>query len=165
MKQLKNIFLVFLSILINIVLFSYSSAQDITAVKGAEVKNILDSQRYVFIAQTALPMGGRSRQLTPDYRMVISSDSVISDLPYYGRAYTAPMGSSEGGIKFTSTKFDYNIKETKKGKWDVIIKPKDATDVREVNLTIFDSGSASVQVTSNNRQPMSFNGYIARKGS
>ena len=165
MKQLKNISAIFLSILINTVLFSCSSSQNVTAVKGAEVKNILDSQRYVFVAQTALPMGGQSRHLTSEYRLVISPDSVISDLPYFGRAYSAPMGSSEGGIKFTSTKFDYNLQESKKGKWDVTIKPKDATDVREVNVTIFDSGSASVQVTSNNRQPMSFNGYIARKGS
>jgi hypothetical protein len=38
MKKVKNIFGIFLSIIINIVLFSCSSAQDITAVKGAEVK-------------------------------------------------------------------------------------------------------------------------------
>jgi hypothetical protein len=70
---------------------------------------------------------------------------------------------SEGGIRFTSTVFEYNVSQNKKGKWEIVIRPKDATGIREVNMTIFENGTASVQVASNNRQTISYNGYIDRK--
>jgi hypothetical protein len=73
------------------------------------------------------------------------------------------IGSSEGGIHFTSTNFEYKVTERKKGGWDIVIKPKDVQAVQEFNFSIFDSGSASLQVNSTNRQPISFNGYVSEK--
>ena len=42
------------------------------------------------------------------------------------------------------------------------MKPKNDNDVRELYLTAFTNGNASLQVTSNNRQNISFNGYIEK---
>jgi len=128
--------------------------------KKAEVKNSIEARQFVFSAQTALPFSGSSRQLTPEYELKISKESVTSYLPYFGRSYSASYNSSDGGFKFTSVKFDFIAKPGKKGGWDISIKPKDVTDVRELSLIISENGYATLHVTSENRQPISFSGYI-----
>jgi hypothetical protein len=131
--------------------------------KKAQIKSIVEAQNYVFKAHTALPTSGSTRQLTSDFDLRVSKDTIISDLPYFGRAYTAPLNPSEGPLRFTSTDFQYSVSERKKGGWDVIITPKDVQDPRQLSMSIFDNGTASVVVTSYNRQPISFNGYVTAK--
>lgn len=128
--------------------------------KETVIKNLIDSQSYVFKAQSAMPMSGRTRQLTSDYDVKVTKDEVVSYLPYYGRAYTAPIDPSQGGIQFTSKSFDYTATPRKKGGWDILIKPKDYRDVQQFFLSVSQSGYATLQVTSTSRQAISFNGYI-----
>ena len=126
----------------------------------ADVKNLIETQQYAFRAQTVLPSGGPSRQLTSDYDMRISKNSVVTYLPYFGRAYAAPIDPSKGGIDFTSTDFQYKKTDRKKGGWNIQIIPKDAGDVRELILQVFDNGTANLRVISNNRQSISYQGFI-----
>lgn len=131
--------------------------------KETSIKNLVDSQRYVFVAQSVTPMSGRTRQLTSQYDLRVTRDTVAAFLPYFGRAYTAPpIGSTEGGIKFTSKDFQYTAKEGIKGGWDVYIQTKDANDTYRINLSISKTGYGNLQVNSNNRQPISFYGYIKK---
>ena len=129
--------------------------------KTSEVKNMVDSRQFIFHAQSALPMSGGRKQLTSEYYLKVFKDSAISELPYFGRAYSASYGATEGGFHFTTTKFDYSSTPGKKGGWEISIKPKDVRDVREFSLSISDSGYGTLQAFSNNRQPISFNGYIS----
>jgi hypothetical protein len=126
-----------------------------------EVKNLLDSQNYVFRAQAALPSTAPVRNLPPDYDLRITRSSVVSYLPYYGDSYTAPLDASKEGLEFTSTDFNYAIKPGKKDGWIVTIKPKDYTDVQQMTMTISSEGYISLKVICANRQPISFNGVIA----
>jgi len=146
--------------------FTSVKAQDTNADKKAEeaaqVKAMVESQRYVFKPQSANPMRGRTVQLTSEYTVKVSKDTIVSDLPYFGRSYTAPIDPSKGGIQFNSTKFDYKLEEVKKG-WQVTIKPGDVSDVQQFFLTIFTNGSATLQVTSTNRTPISFNGSVSER--
>ncbi len=80
--------------------------QEKEAAKAAEVKKLVDDQRYVFIAQTVLPQSGRVRQVTPDFDFTVTKDTITSWLPYFGRAFSATLGT-EGGIKFESKDFEY----------------------------------------------------------
>jgi hypothetical protein len=136
------------------------SKDDKAARKAVFITSLVDSQHYVFIAQSASPMTGRTRQLTSDYSLKVSTDVIISDLPYYGRAYSAPVDPSQLGIQFTSKAFSYTKSSRKKGGWDIVIKLKDSHDVQQMLLTIFENGHASLQVLSNNRQAITFNGSI-----
>ncbi|MBC9934285.1 DUF4251 domain-containing protein [Chitinophaga qingshengii] len=129
------------------------------AAKTAAVKAMVDSKTFVFIAQSALPMSGRVRQITPDFNLVVTPDSVVSYLPYFGRAYSAPYGSTKSPLDFKTKDFQYTSSPRKKDGWDINIKPKDQ-DIQNMAVTITSSGYATVQVTSNNRQPITFNGYI-----
>src|ERR1044072_9502480 len=85
----------------------------------SEVKTIVEAKQFIFHAQTALPTSGRSRQLHSDYNLRVFPDSLVSDLPFYGRAYSVPYGSGDGGFNFTSTKFEYTAAPGKKKGWNI----------------------------------------------
>jgi hypothetical protein len=131
------------------------------------VKTMIDGVNYVFKATYVNPQRGPGRALTSEYDVVVSKDTVVAYLPYFGRAHVAPINpySNEGGIKFTSTKFDYKVTTGKKGGWEILIKPKgnnigDMKDVQQLKLTVSSSGYATLFVLSTNRDPISFNGTV-----
>jgi len=126
------------------------------------IKTSIESKQFIFHAQTAIPTSGATRQLTTEYDLRIFPDSLVSNLPFYGRAYSVPYGSTEGGFHFTSTKFEYTATPGKKRGWDISIKPKDVSDFREFDISLSDDGYGTLQAFSNNRQPMSFTGYITQ---
>jgi len=140
-----------------LILFGMGQAQES---KEASVQKLIASKNFVFKAQTVLPQRGSMRQLTSDYDLRLFGDSVVSFLPFFGRAYIAPIGSEEGGIKFTSTDFMYDVQKKKKG-WDITILPRDTRDVRQLFLSVSNNGYARLQVVSNNRDGIAYNGYIA----
>lgn len=127
------------------------------------VKKMVNNQDYVFMAQMANPMGWKTIQLNYNYSVVVSKDSIDSYLPYYGRAYVAPTNPSdpkETGIQFKSKNFEYANNISKRSGWDVSIVPHDVKETRRFMLNISEAGYATLNVISNNRQSISFNGYI-----
>jgi len=135
------------------------------AAKAEEIKKMVESVSYVFKANFVTPQRGGGHQLTSDYDLTVSKDTINAFLPYFGRAYTAPTDPTEGGIKFKTSNFEYKAKSNKHGGWDIIIRPKDRninsmTDVQTMRLTIGSGGYASLNITSSNRDPISFDGYI-----
>ena len=128
----------------------------------ATLKTLLGSKTFVFKAQSAWPLQGTVVQLTPGFDMKVLSDSINTYLPYYGRSYAAGYSSNGGGISFTSTKFEYKLKEKEKGGWELVIKPTDAKEINQLNYSISTNGYATLQVTSNNRQAISFYGVIEK---
>ena len=157
---MKKVFLPAKTFLLIIMGLAGAIAADAQRDNTAEIKNMVEGQRYLFVAQSAMPMSGRIRQLTPDYDFKVTKDTVVSYLPYFGQAYVAPMDPTQGGIQFTSTSFDYTATPRKKGGWNISIKPKDYGDVQQIMLSISESGYATLQVNNTNRQAISFNGYI-----
>jgi len=140
-----------------------NSKEDKQTTKRIAAKNMIDSQNFIFVPRTVSPLRGGIRELTSYYDLEVSKDTIISYLPYFGRAYTAPLNPSEAGINFTSTNFDYKVIPGKKGSWNVSIKPKNDVNVQELLLRIFDNSSASLNVTSHNRDPISYQGYITER--
>ena len=138
------------------------NAQD-KKIRDSVIRNIIESKTYTFIAQTAQPTAGRLRELTTTYQLDVNNDTVNADLPYFGRAYSAPIDPSQGGIRFTSTNFEYITTPKKKGGWNILIKPKENTDARQLILDVSSSGFANLQVLSNNRQSISFAGYVRER--
>jgi hypothetical protein len=140
-----------------------AGAQSKDADKAAAIKTLVESGNYVFKAQTALPARGQSRQLTSDFDLVVTLPAkIVSYLPYYGRAFTAPLDPTQSGMNFTTKDFDYTITPGKKGGWEITIKPKDLKDdPRQLYLTISQDGYASLRVINTNRDAISYNGVVA----
>lgn len=169
MKTLKKI-LVFAVLL--------TAVQASAQTDKATTTRLVDAKTYVFNATSAIPManqevnavlskmpggqGGGIVQLSgSQYQLIVAKDSVEAYLPYYGRAYTATMNPDDSGIKFKSKNYTYKADKKKKGGWQVVIKPKDTKDVQSLTLTIGETGYASLNVNSNSRQSITFNGYIS----
>jgi hypothetical protein len=96
------------------------------------------------------------------YQLTVANDSVGAYLPYYGRSYMAPRNPNEGGIKFNTKDFSYKADKKKKGNYIVTIKPVDnKSDVMSMTLNISEKGYASLSVISNNRQTITYNGFIS----
>lgn len=139
---------------------------------------IIDNQNFIFNASSAMPManndvnkvmsrmpGGSGAgviQLSgSQYQLVVTKDSIEAFLPYYGRAYTASMNPDDAGIKFKSKKFSYKADKKKKGGWQINMDFKDTKDRQSMTLNVSENGYATLNVNSNNRQPITFNGYMS----
>lgn len=123
------------------------------------VARLVAIKEFTFKATSMLPAGAGVRQLTSEYDVRMLGDSVISYLPYFGRAY-APIMPGEEGINFTSKDFEYKTKAKKKGGWQISVRPKDTREVRELIFDISASGYSGLQVITNSKQSIAYNGYI-----
>jgi hypothetical protein len=159
----STIFLLIVTANCSYIGYAQNEQKEKEASKNAVIKNLVDSQNFVFVPQSVLPVRGALRQLTSYYDITISRDSLVSYLPYFGRAYAAPADPTNIGFNFTSTKFEYSKTLNKKGRWDILIKPKDYNEVQQLSFQIFNNGSASLRVISLNREPISFQGYITER--
>ena len=148
------IFLLIISFSTNVAAQSASKSDSLKS----DFKNMVDSQRFVFEAQSVNPLRGNFRNLTSPYDVSVTKDTLRSYLPYFGRAHNPSYGTSQSALDFTSTDFSYSVTPNKKGGWNIAIKPKDKTDIQEYLFTVFDNGNASLNVTSTSRDAILFNG-------
>jgi len=169
MKRIQNI----LSILLIALTLPVIAQTD-----KATTQRVVQDQDFVFQATSAMPMANMdvnrvlNRMNNPggagninlsgsQYDLTIKKDSIVAYLPYYGRAYTATMNPDDAGIKFKTKDFTYTNTKKKKGGWTITIIPKDVKDSQKMILDVSESGYATLSVTNNNRQPISFYGYIS----
>jgi hypothetical protein len=124
------------------------------------LKSIIDSKTFRFHAQSATTMKGRTIQLTSEYFLKINRDSLQVDLPYYGRAYSSDYPGTDLGIRFNSNEFGYVKDTTKKGGWDITIKPKNETKVNNIYLSVSAGGYCTLRINSASRDPISYYGTI-----
>lgn len=120
----------------------------------------VDSKTFVFEGRQATGMRGRMIQMDPGYTLKVSPEKVVGDLPFFGRSYQGTPGSTDGGLKFDFSEFDYTVKPRKKGGWDITIEPTEQNDIRSIFLTVQKSGNASLRITSNSKEGMNYSGII-----
>ena len=142
------------------------------------VSDLVASQEFTFYAQKANPTNydvinvmnsmpnstaTRMLDLNGDYTIDVSKNSIEVVLPYFGRVFNPSYGSPDkNSYRFTSKDFTLNQTQNKKGKWILKIKPKDVSTVNEINMEIYQNGKAFVSIGSNDRQPITYNGYISK---
>ena len=151
MKKLASFLLCFFSVAFLAV------AQNIDS---NNLQSAVDSKTFVFEGRQATGGRGRMIQLDPGYTLKVSSDRIVGDLPFFGRAYSSTPGQTDGGLKFDFTEYTYEVKPRKKGGWDITIEPTESNDIRAIFLTIQKTGNASLRITSNSKEGMSYSGII-----
>ena len=160
----KNIWMPAVAIL-SIFVISCTASKRVEKIKPGDIDNLINSKNFTFIAERVNPFRGASRNLTSLYDVEIKRDTLICFLPFFGRAYQAPMDPSKGGIDFKSTNFSYNITEKSKDEWDIYIEPKDNSDVQTMIFSIFGNGNATLNIQNTHRDPISFYGRIEKNKS
>jgi hypothetical protein len=153
----------FLSILLAIGAVSCSTSSTAQMVEGTALKSLLEAKNFVFQAQSAQPTRGTTRQLSGGYDLRLSGDTLVAQLPYFGRAFSAPIDMRGGGIEFTTADYGYTLESQRKGRWNITIDPKGVKDVRQMTLSVSENGYASLQVLSTNRDPITFNGVVVER--
>ena len=151
----------FFALLIPLILFSCSSSKKAVKLNADDVRNMVDSSQFVFVAERVNPLHGGTRYLTSRYDVVVKKDSLVCELPFFGRSFQAPVDPTKGGIEFTSTNFSYNINSKGSG-WEVFIKPNDYGDVQQLMFDIYENGTATLNVVNTHRDAISFYGHIER---
>ncbi len=135
--------------------------------QAQEYSKMIEAPDFIFVPNNAQPMSGKTVNLTPDYSLKVTKDTIEAYLPYFGRAYTAPSNPSEGGIKFISTNFDYDSVLKKNGTYEIKITPKDLRKPEQSGTVLYlstsNSGYGSLRVQMTNKQAISYYGRIEPK--
>ncbi len=143
------------------------------------VTALVNSQDFSFQAQRASPTnydvinvmtsmpnapGTRILDLTGgNYSIDLKPNNLEVVLPYFGRVFNPTYGNtSQSSYRFTSKDFTVNKTQNKKGVWIIRIKTNDVKTVDEIIIEVTKSGKAFTSIRSNDRQPISYDGYITK---
>lgn len=160
---MKKITLPYIGILLFVmtILVSCKSSDPLARQRAIEAfDQKVESSKYTFTARQAFPMSGRNIHLTSGYTLKITPDTISAYLPFFGRAYSAPIPGNDAGIKFTSTRFEYQLSEKKKGIYRVSINILDNPNNYRLSMVIGDGGSGTVNINQKDKQSISFQGII-----
>ncbi|WP_345207219.1 DUF4251 domain-containing protein [Chryseobacterium ginsengisoli] len=98
-----------------------------------------------------------------NYSVDLRKDKLEVTLPYFGRVFNPTYGNtSQNSYRFTSKDFAVTKSQGKKGKWIVKIKVNDQSTVDEIIIEVFKNGKAYTSIRSNDRQPISYDGFISK---
>ena len=131
------------------------------AQKTEEIKDLLESKTYVFKAINVNPMNGSSISLDGSFSVKIDNDTIVSYLPFYGRAYSIAYGSRVSGMDFTQPIENYTFEKSKKG-YLIKVKIKNGSDSLDYTFHISENGTSTLNVNSINRQSISYYGNIEK---
>ncbi|MDE3144233.1 MAG: DUF4251 domain-containing protein [Bacteroidota bacterium] len=120
-----------------------------------------ESPHFLFSAQESISSDGEVAYLTDQNLLSFKLNNITSSLPYYGRSYyVVNLSTDKSPLEFCSKKFEFSITKKKKDGWDIIVDTKDQSEVRQLRISVFNNGKASIMVLFNNKTPMIFRGSI-----
>ncbi|WBV59118.1 DUF4251 domain-containing protein [Chryseobacterium camelliae] len=160
-------------------LLAFQSCSSQTGTDSQTVTALVNSQDFSFHAQRATPTNydvinvmnsmpnstsTRILDLSGDnYSIDLRKDKLEVVLPYFGRVFNPTYGNTgQNSYRFTSKDFTVNTTQGKKGKSIVKIKVNDQSTVDEITIEVFKNGKAFTSIRSNDRQPISYDGYISK---
>ncbi len=144
-----------------------ASAQekDIKANTSQETENIsnteklLNSKSFEFIANTAFPTSGTPKNLVGSgYSVTFSPEKIVSNLPFYGRAYSGMALGRDNGMRFQGKPENFTIVNDKEYQVNTTVNDEGNTYV--IALSVSDSGYASLSISSNDRGTISYQGEV-----
>ena len=112
-----------------------------------------------FIADRAIPVRMKARNITGSYGLTIKGDTVNCHLPYFGRVHSAPIGSNDNSIKATNAAIEnYTVTEIKSGTKYIkfSFKSENHTSKWEVTIQVFDNGKATINCTNPHTDRINF---------
>ena len=129
------------------------------AVLSANVTNALDNRDYKIAIDRMYPMRGSSRQVSYGYSVEVRNDTLISYLPYFGRAYNVPYGGGKG-LNFTAPIGSYQEFMKRNGQRHIEIGVTNEEDTYFYTIEVFDNGNSSVEVRARQRERISYSGNV-----
>lgn len=138
-------------------------AQPKASANAEQLADAVSRHQFMFDAVTTTPQRGNSRILTPGYYFLeIKEDSLICELPYFGRRYSVPANEEliYGGYQFSTRSFTYKSGAGKRGRVEIELATRPFNDQLSISLSITKSGWAVVQIQSSGRESISYYGSV-----
>lgn len=126
---------------------------------SANVTNALNNRDYKIAIDRMYPMKGSSRHVTYGYSVEVRNDTLISYLPYFGRAYNVPYGGGKG-LNFTAPISSYLEFMKRNGQRHIEIGVTNDEDTYLYTIEVFDNGNSSVDVRARQRERISYSGNV-----
>ena len=162
-KNMRKIFMTSAMALTTLVMLVGCATAEERAARAAEqakaVKAALQERNYQIAVNRMYPSRGASKIVSSGYTVEVRNDSLISYLPYFGRAYDVPYGGGNG-LNFSAPIRNYKESQTKSDLRHIEIDVKNDEDTYLYILDIFDNGSTDINVRSRQREPISFSGQM-----
>ncbi len=167
----------YILLLYGFVFFTLISCGSQNYLDNNTVKTLLQNEEFTFMAKSAhptnydvinvmnsLPATSASRMLQLDYGygITIKKQELVSTLPYFGRSFTPSMDRDRESLRFTSKNYKIMSTEGKKGAKVLTIIPSDVSHIRRIIMEVFPNGRAYVSIDANDRQPISYDGYLMK---
>lgn len=160
MKRVICLSVLFISVAI---LWSSCATSEEKAAQMAElsvnVTNALNNRDFKIAIDRMYPMRGSSRHVTYGYSVEVRNDTLISYLPYFGRAYNVPYGGGKG-LNFTAPIGSYQEFMKRNGQRHIEIGVTNDEDTYFYTIEVFDNGNSSVDVRARQRERISFSGNL-----
>lgn len=91
--------------------------------------------------------------------LIIRNDSIIANLPYFGRRQVSGGNPGNTGIKIEDKLSDWTVLENKKDEKETIrIRAEENSESYTLFLTMYASGTANISLNSSQRQSLSYQG-------
>ena len=126
---------------------------------SANVTNALNNRDYKIAIDRMYPMRGSSRHVSFGYSVEVRNDTLISYLPYFGRAYNVPYGGGKG-LNFSAPISSYQEYMKRNGLRHIEIGVTNEEDTYIYTIDVFDNGSSSVDVRARQRERISYSGNV-----
>jgi hypothetical protein len=107
-----------------------------------------------------IPMQGNAQFLSSGYHIEVKGDTVISHLPYFGRAYSAPY-SGGNVFSFKAPLLSYRVDSLQRASVHITFSTKTIDDTFTFYIELYENRKASVRVSAVNRQGISYTGELA----
>lgn len=125
----------------------------------ATVREVLNDRYYSVEIDMMHPQRYPSKQVNFGYSLTIHGDSIYSYLPYLGRAYRVPYGGGKA-LHFEALIDDYREGYLKDNIRRIEILTHNEEDRYLYVVEVFETGSASVYVSCENREHIHYTGDI-----
>lgn len=132
------------------------------AEQAAKVTAALKARDYKISIDRMFPMKGSSKSVSYGYSVEVRNDSLISYLPYIGGAYNVPYGGGKG-LNFSERIRDYKESKKNNGQRHIEIDVINDEDTYLYTIEVFDNGNSSIDVTSRQRDRISYSGSLEVK--
>ena len=104
------------------------------------------------------PLRGTGKTVS-NYSIKVKDGVLDSHLPYIGQAWRVPYGGGHA-LNFEAPIADYTVMQTSKDGYEIHISVRTDEDQHLYRITLFDNGTASLDVQSYNRERISYSGIF-----
>ena len=135
----------------------------VRAADSAAVARAVEERRITIRVSDAYPQGGAPIALHYNYGISLRGDSIVSYLPYYGRAYDMPYPGDEG-TDFDAAVTNYRaVWNARRKRWQIEWRVRRGVRRISYYMTLHINGSATLSVRPDGRSSITFDGELSEE--